>query len=170
MTKTIKKILVLTLLATTLTACGSGQTAETRMIKQVTDGVEAQSAEIRLRNVKIIKDELSQGILIGTLINWSDQVDVITGISIGGVSATLSAPKFDLLKNKPVIFVGESANADAFALITKNAGERLPITFTFATASPVTVDALVVQQEGIYESLQRVIQTQTPVVTEEVKP
>ena len=99
MTKTIKKILVLTLLATTLTACGSGQTAETRMIKQVTDGVEAQSAEIRLRNVKIIKDELSQGILIGTLINWSDQADAITGISIGGSSATLSAPKFDLLKN-----------------------------------------------------------------------
>ena len=60
MTKTIKKILVLTLLATTLTACGSGQTAETRMIKQVTDGVEAQSAEIRLRNVKIVKNELSQ--------------------------------------------------------------------------------------------------------------
>jgi N,N'-diacetyllegionaminate synthase len=72
-------------------------------IKQVTDGVEAQSAEIRLRNVKIVKDELSQGILIGTLINWSDQVDVITGISIGGSSATLSAPKFDLLKNKPII-------------------------------------------------------------------
>ena len=114
MTKTIKKILVLTLLATTLTACGSGQTAETRMIKQVTDGVEAQSAEIRLRNVKIVKDELSQGILIGTLINWSDQADAITGISIGGVSATLSAPKFDLLKNKPIIFVGDSANADAF--------------------------------------------------------
>ena len=74
------------------------------------------------------------------------------------------------LPNKPITFVGESANADAFALITKNAGERLPITFTFATASPVTVDVLVVQQEGIYESLQRVIQTQTPVITEEVKP
>jgi hypothetical protein len=55
-------------------------------------------------------------------------------------------------------------------LITKNAGERLPITFTFATASPITVDALVVQQEGIYEVLQRVIQTQTPVVNDEVKP
>ena len=117
MTKTIKKILVLTLVTTSLTACGSGQTAETRMIKQVTDGVEAQSAEIRLRNVKIIRNELSQGILIGTLINWSDQADAITGINIGGISATLSAPKFDLLKNKPVIFVGDSANADAFARI-----------------------------------------------------
>ena len=169
MTKTIKKILVLTLVTTSLTACGSGQTAETRMIKQVTDGVEAQSAEIRLRNVKIIKNEVSQGILIGTLINWSDQVDVITGISIGGVSATLSAPKFDLLKNKPVIFVGESANADAFALIQKAAGERLPVTFTFASASPVTVDALVVAQDGIYENLVRANAAVAAPVMDEVK-
>jgi len=94
-------------------------------------------------------------------------VDVITGISIGGVSATLSAPKFDLLKNKPVIFVGESANADAFALIQKAAGERLPVTFTFASASPVTVDALVVMQDGVYENLLRVNSIPTPVVTEE---
>ena len=120
--------------------------------------------------VKIIKNNLSQGILIGTLVNWSDTSDALVGISIDGAPAQLSAPSFGLIKNKPITFVGESANADAFALITKNAGERLPITFTFATASPVTVDALVVQQDGIYESLQRVIQTQTPVGTEEIKP
>ena len=123
MANTIKKILVLTILATTLTACGSGQTAETRMIKQVTDGVEAQSAEIRLRNIKIIKNDLSQGILVGTLVNWSDQADAITGINIGGVAATLSGVKFDLLKNKPITFVGDSANADAYAQISKVAGE-----------------------------------------------
>jgi hypothetical protein len=169
MTKTIKKILVLTLLATTLTACGSGQTAETRMIRQVTDGVEAQSAEIRLRNIKIVKDELSQGILIGTLINWSDQADVITGISIGGASATLSTPKFDLLKNKPIIFVGDSANADAFAQISKVAGERIAITFTFASASPVTVDALVVAKDGIYENLVRSHAALAAPVMDEVK-
>ena len=145
MASTIKKIAVLTVAAILLTSCGSGQTAETRTIKQVTDGVEAQSNEIRLRNIKIIKNNLSQGILIGTLVNWSDSSDALVGISIDGAPAQLSAPSFDLLRNKP-------------------------ITFTFATASPVTVDALVVQQEGIYESLQRVIQTQTPVVTEEVKP
>ena len=170
MASTIKKIAVLTVAATLLTSCGSGQTAETRTIKQVTDGVEAQSNEIRLRNIKIIKNNLSEGILIGTLINWSDASDALVGISIDGAPAQLSAPSFDLLRNKPITFVGESANADAFALITKNPGERLPITFTFATASPVTVDALVVQQDGIYESLQRVTQTQTPVVNDEVKP
>ena len=170
MANTIKKILVLTILATTLTACGSGQTAETRMIKQVTDGVEAQSAEIRLRNIKIVKNELSQGILVGTLVNWSDQADAITGITIGGAAATLSGVKFDLLKNKPITFVGDSANADAFAQISKVAGERIPITFTFATATPVTVDALVVAQDGIYENLVRANAAVAAPVVSEVQP
>ena len=170
MANTIKKILVLTILATTLTACGSGQTAETRMIKQVTDGVEAQSAEIRLRNIKIVKNELSQGILVGTLVNWSDQTDAITGINIGGTAATLSNTKFDLLKNKPITFVGDSANADAYAQIGKVAGERIAITFTFATATPVTVDALVVAQDGIYENLVRATGAVTAPVVSEIKP
>ena len=170
MANTIKKILVLTILATTLTACGSGQTAETRMIKQVTDGVEAQSAEIRLRNIKIVKNELSQGILVGTLINWSDQTDAITGINIGGTAATLSNAKFDLLKNKPITFVGDSANADAYAQIGKVAGERIPITFTFATATPVTVDALVVAQDGIYENLVRANSAIAAPVVSEIMP
>ena len=170
MANTIKKILVLTILATTLTACGSGQTAETRMIKQVTDGVEAQSAEIRLRNIKIVKNELSEGILVGTLVNWSDQADAIIGINIGGIAATLSGVKFDLLKNKPITFVGDSANADAFAQISKVAGERIPITFTFATATPVTLDALVVAQDGIYENLVRANAAVAAPVIDEVKP
>jgi len=170
MANTIKKILALTILATTLTACGSGQTAETRMIKQVTDGVEAQSAEIRLRNIKIVKNELSQGILVGTLINWSDQTDAITGINIGGAAATLSDAKFELLKNKPITFVGDSANADAYAQISRVAGERIAITFTFATATPVTVDALVVAQDGIYENLVRANSAVADTVVSEVKP
>ena len=170
MANTIKKILVLTILATTLTACGSGQTAETRMIKQVTDGVEAQSAEIRLRNIKIVKNELLQGILVGTLVNWSDQVDAITGINIGGTAATLSNARFDLIKNKPITFVGDSANADAYAQISKVAGERIAITFTFATATPVTVDALVVAQAGIYENLVRANAAVAAPVAGEIKP
>jgi hypothetical protein len=170
MAKRIQNLFVLILVAATLTACGSGQTAETRMIKQVTDGVEAQSAEIRLRNIKIIKDELSQGILVGTLVNWSDQLDAITGINIGGAAATLSNAKFDLLKNKPITFVGESANADAYAQISKAAGERIPVTFTFATAKPITVDALVVANDGIYANLLRTETTVATVELDKVNP
>jgi len=144
------------IISTVVTGCGSGQNAVTRNFKQVTDGVEAQSAEIRLRHVLIVKTATNDAVLVGTVVTWSDESDVITGISINNIPATLSAGRFDLVKNKPVIFVGDSANADAYIPgLTKVAGERIPVTFTFATAAPVTVDALVLNSQGVYQDLVR---------------
>ena len=157
MAKTLIRFIALVIISTVVTSCGSGQNAVTRNFKQVTDGVEAQSAEIRLRNVLIVKTDANDAVLVGTLVSWSDEPDAITGISINNIPATLSAPSFDLVKNKPVIFVGDSTNADAYIPgLNKVAGERIPVTFTFATASPVTVDALVLNSEGFFKDLVRV--------------
>ena len=155
MIKRIQKLLVLIVVAATLTGCGSGRTAETRMIKQVTDGVEGQSNEIRVRNLLIVKNELSEGILVGTLVNWSDEVDVITGISINNLPTTVSSSRLELRKNKPVIFAGESANADAAAVITQSIGQRIPVIITFEKASPLTLDALIVENVEWYKDLLR---------------
>jgi len=155
MIKRIQKLLVLTLVAATLTACGSGRTAETRMIKQVTDGVEGQSNEIRVRNLLIVKNELSEGILVGTLVNWSDEVDAITGISINNLPTTVSSSRLELRKNKPVVFAGESANADAAAVITQSIGQRIPVIINFEKAAPITLDALIVENVEWYKDLLR---------------
>jgi hypothetical protein len=152
----LKTLAAVLIISTVVTGCGSGQNAVTRNFKQVTDGVEAQSAEIRLRNVLIVKTATNDAVLVGTLVSWSDEPDAITGISINNITATLSAGSFDLVKNKPVIFVGDSANADAYIPgLSKVAGERIPVTFTFATSAPVTVDALVLNSEGFYKDLVR---------------
>jgi hypothetical protein len=152
----LKTLTAVLIISTVVTGCGSGQNAVTRNFKQVTDGVEAQSAEIRLRNVLIVKTDANDAVLVGTLVSWSDEPDAITGISINNIPATLSAGSFDLVKNKPVIFVGDSTNADAYiAGLNKVAGERIPVTFSFATAAPVTVDALVLNSEGFYKDLVR---------------
>ena len=152
----LKTLAAVLIISTVVTGCGSGQNAVTRNFKQVTDGVEAQSAEIRLRNVLIVKTATNDAVLVGTLVSWSDEPDAITGISINNIPATLSAGSFDLVKNKPVIFVGDSANADAYIPgLNKVAGERIPVTFNFATAAPVTVDALVLNSEGFYKDLVR---------------
>ena len=152
----LKTLAAVLIISTVVTGCGSGQNAATRNFKQVTDGVEAQSAEIRLRNVLIVKTATNDAVLVGTLVSWSDTPDAIAGISINNIPATLSAGSFDLIKNKPVIFVGDSANADAYIPgLSKVAGERIPVTFTFATAAPVTVDALVLNSEGFYKDLVR---------------
>ena len=156
MATTIKKITALLIIATVLTGCGSGQNAVTRNFKQVTDGVEAQSNEIRLRHVLIVKTAASEAVLVGTLVNWSDQSDALTEVAINYLPATFRAQSNQLVKNKPLIFVGESTNADAAITgFDKPAGQRVAVTFTFANAAPVTVDALVVGDAGIYEKMQR---------------
>ena len=156
MVTTLKRLIALLIISTVVTGCGAGQNAVTRNFKQVTDGVEAQSAEIRLRNVLIVKTDANDAVLVGTLVSWSDEPDAITGISISNTPATLSAPIFDLVKNKPVIFVGDSANADAYIPgLSKGAGERIPVTFNFTTAAPITLDALVLNSEGFYKDLVR---------------
>jgi hypothetical protein len=151
-----KKVIATIAIATMVTGCASGQMAQTRLIKQVTDGVEAQSDEIRLRNVKVIKSSTGEGILIGTLVNWSDNSDAITSVSINNLPATYTAETSELLRNKPITFVGQVANADAFIEnLDKTPGYRVPVTFTFANAAPVTLDTLVVNGDGIYENLER---------------
>lgn len=160
----IKKIIATIAIATTITGCGSGQMAQTRLIKQVTDGVEAQSDEVRLRNVKVIKTANGQGVLIGTLVNWSDQVDAITSITINNQPAIFTTKSADLIKNKPITFIGQIANADAYiAALDKSPGYRIPVTFTFAKAAPLTLDTLIVNGDGIYEVLERYNQTTTAV-------
>jgi len=69
MANTFKKLTALLLIATTITGCGSGQNAATRTIKQVTDGVEAESAGIKLRNVLIVKTAGAEGVLVATVVN-----------------------------------------------------------------------------------------------------
>ena len=160
----IKKIIATIAIAITVTGCGSGQMAQTRLIKQVTDGVEAQSDEVRLRNVKVIKTANGQGVLIGTLVNWSDQVDAITSITINNQPAIFTTRSADLIKNKPITFIGQIANADAYiAALDKSPGYRIPVTFTFAKAAPLTLDTLIVNADGIYETLERYNQTTTAV-------
>ena len=157
MANTFKKLTALVIIATTITGCGSGQNAATRTIKQVTDGVEAESAGIKLRNVLIVKTATAEGVLVATVINTSDETDSIVGVAIGGAMTNLVAKSNELKKNKPIIFVGDSANADAsIPVLNTSAGERIDITFTFAKAAPVTLDALVVNGEGIYQELVRV--------------
>ena len=103
MANTFKKLTALIIIATTITGCGSGQTAVTRTIKQITDGVEAESNGLKLRNVLIVKTANSEGVLVATVVNTQDETDAIVSISIGTIAATLSAVDLNLVKNNTFI-------------------------------------------------------------------
>jgi len=137
------------ILSTSLTACsGAGNDAPTRMINQVTDGVEANLASegnlIYLRNIYVSVNEAGDASLVGTIVNQKPTRDALVAVAINQVSIKLDA--IPALQNKPIIFGGpsESANASipAAGLI---AGHRVPVSFFFGLAGTVSVDALVVK-------------------------
>ena len=138
-------------LATTLTACGPGVDAPTRLINQVTDGVEANVSTdetlIYLRNVYISLNPNGDASLIGTIINQKEREDALLAVAINRQEIKIDPIAAKL--NKPIIFGGESSNASvtlpASGLI---AGHRYPISFFFGVSGAVSVDALVVAAES----------------------
>jgi phosphohistidine swiveling domain-containing protein len=149
-----KIIVAAFVIATFISGCAAGGNAETRMINQVTDGVEGESNEIQVRNLKVIKQVDGTGVLIGTFINWADEADAISSITIDGQPAVLIADSLDLNKNSPITFVGDIANADAsVANMSALAGYRIPVVVTFLKAAPIEFDALIVTADGIYTDI-----------------
>jgi hypothetical protein len=147
--------LILALLLTSfgLTSCAAGGNAETRLIKQVTDGVERDVADLKLRNVKVVGLPDGSGTLIAFIVNHNDSPDQLVGITINGQPAEYQSEVI-LEKNKPMYFEGESANAKAkVAILNEISGNRVPVVFYFAKAGKVELSALVVKNEGIYSSI-----------------
>lgn len=136
-----------------LTGCAAGGNAPTRLIKQVTDGVEKDIGDLKIRNVKIIALPDGSGTLIGFIVNHSDEVDQLVSITVGGQRADFSSD-VQLLKNKPMFFEGDSANAKAkIASLGVKPGYRVPVVLSFAKSGQVELDALVVANTGIYSSI-----------------
>ena len=136
-----------------LTGCAAGGNAPTRLIKQVTDGVEKDIGDLKIRNVKIIALPDGSGTLIGFIVNHGDEVDQLVAITVGGQRADFLSD-VQLLKNKPMIFEGESANAKAkIVSLGVKPGYRVPVVLYFAKSGKLELDALVVANTGIYSSI-----------------
>jgi hypothetical protein len=138
-------------LVLTLTGCASGPNAATRNIKKVTDGAEADSGMIKARDILIVAQPDGSGVLVGTIVNVGPTADQLTGITINGITATISTGSIALDLDKPAIFAGDSANASAAVVgLGKTPGQRVNVGLTFANAAGVTLDAIVREKTGIY--------------------
>jgi hypothetical protein len=144
-------------LATSLTACGSGQNAPTRLIKQVTDGVEATITEngskIKIVNMLLVSTETGDAVLVGTIVNQGAETDQLLGIAVGESQATLTGENL-LKQNAPIRFEGESANAKAvFYGVTPVAGRHVKLSLGFARAGMVTVEVIIRDKRDDYKDI-----------------
>lgn len=156
----MRRVLITLLIATltlSLSGCGAGLNAETRNLKQVTDGVEATvntaGNNIKVVNLLVVETAEGAGVLVGTLVNSLDQEDALLGVAINGQIATVTGSNV-LAKNKPVIFEGPSANIKAVVpVLGAKAGQSVQVTMFFARAGQVTVQAIIRDQRDTYAGI-----------------
>ena len=150
--------LVTAALALSLTSCaGAGPNASTRLIKRVTDGNEAivktDTSDLSISNLLLVATEDGSAVVIGTIVNYMDEADALLGISAGGITATLSGEQ-NLVKNQPIRFEGETANAKAvFAGVGAQAGRNIELQLAFARAGVVTVNVIIRDKRDDYANV-----------------
>ena len=144
-------------LTLSLTSCGYGPDAATRLIKRVTDGAEAtvttNGSNLSISNLLLVATEDGSAVVVGTMVNYMDEADALLGISAGGTTATLSGEQ-NLLRDKPIRFEGETANAKAvFAGVGAQAGKNVELQLAFARAGVVTVNVIIRDKRDDYANV-----------------
>ena len=155
--KALTSSLIAASLALTLTACGPGQDAPTRMIRQVTDGVELSvkdnGVDIKILNLLLVATENGDAVVVGTIVNSGATEDKLLGIAVGGTQAVLTGETL-LKQNAPIRFEGESANAKAVFLgVTPVAGRHVKLSLGFARAGFVTAEVIIRDQRDDYKNV-----------------
>ena len=137
-----------------LTGCGAGPNAPTRLIKQVTDGVERQVGDIKLLHLLLVKQSDGSAVLVGTVINNGESPDLITNISANGIPAQISPTALIATPEQPLIFAGESANALAvFPGLNVKPGRHVSLQMALRNSGSVTVETLVRDRIGEFANV-----------------
>ena len=155
--RTIVTPLLIAALAISLTGCGAGSNASTRLIKKVTDGQEAEirneNNNIALRNFVLVALEDGSAVVVGTVINRGENDDALLGLAIPGIQAQFTGVS-TISQNQTIRFEGDSANAKAVILgANLKPGTHTDLSLFFCNAGEVKFDVLVQKPAGIYEGI-----------------
>ena len=155
--RTIVTPLLIAALAISLTGCGAGSNASTRLIKKVTDGQEAEvrneNNNIALRNFVLVALEDGSAVVVGTVINRGENDDALLGLAIPGIQAQFTGIS-TISQNQTIRFEGDTANAKAVIIgANLKPGAHTDLSLFFGNAGEVKFDVLVQKPEGIYAGI-----------------
>jgi hypothetical protein len=144
-------------LALSLTACGSGPSAATRQVKKVTDGAEimikSDGNNISVTNLLLVATEDGSAVVVGTIINYSEERDALLGISANNVGAVITGEQ-NLEFNKPVRFEGDVATTKAvFNGVGAKAGNNVKLSLAFARAGVITTNVIIRDKRDAYANV-----------------
>lgn len=151
--RSISLLTILIISLSTLTGCAAGPNAATRLINQVTDGVDGESGAVKFRNFKLVIQPDASLVMVGTIVNQDEIEDAVIAATINGQRARLWADgsEVDLLlleQNEPQIFAGPSATAYIYSENQEaKAGYRVPVEIVLARGGIVELDVLIREKD-----------------------
>ena len=155
--RTIVTPLIIAALAISLTGCGAGPNATTRLTKKVTDGQEAEikkgANKIILRNFVLVAMPDGSAVVVGTVINRGVNEDALLGLAIPGIQAQFTGNS-TIAPNGVITFEGDIANVKAVIPgANLKPGTHADLSLFFGNAGEVTLDVLIQKPEGIYAGI-----------------
>uniref|UniRef100_A0A942SWF9 DNA modification methylase n=1 Tax=Neobacillus citreus TaxID=2833578 RepID=A0A942SWF9_9BACI len=119
------------------TGCEFISPAQTKEIKQITDGVNVSTGTLDVRNALLISDDGDGARFVGTLVNTDEQDDITVSIEVGGDTQTV-----EVGANTHVDLAASSASSDSSSVQEGDttqgtaAGEPQDVVFSDAEATP----------------------------------
>jgi len=149
--------LIIAALAISLTGCGAGPNATTRLTKKVTDGQEAEikkdANKIILRNFVLVALQDGSAVVVGTVINRGENEDALLAIAIPGIQAQITGTS-TIAPNGVITFEGDIANVKAVIPgANLKPGTHTDLSLFFGNAGEITLDVLIQKPEGIYAGI-----------------
>lgn len=137
-----------------LTGCGAGFDAQTQQQYQPAVGVSNREGDVYAINTLVVTDGQGNGTVVSALINQADAEDTLASVAATDDrgAALRVQPLPDAGISLPTSQLVQLGNDGAVRVSSKDlqAGQFLTLTFTFANAAPLQVDAPVVETGETY--------------------
>jgi hypothetical protein len=155
--------------APVLAACSAGDGAATLQVKPNAAATTLGSLKLNGINVITATDGSDRANVSVNIANTSSAVEILTSVSAGGASATLSGPAV-IPPQRSLLLSGPGEVSATVSGFTATPGQNTPVTFTFANAGTVTIPALVSAGTGAYALYAPAVVVPTPTASTTALP
>ncbi|MEY9962825.1 hypothetical protein ABIA33_000851 [Streptacidiphilus sp. MAP12-16] len=145
-----------------LAACSAGDNAASLQVKP-DNAATSIGSTLKLNGIVVVTTAIGQAPANVTvnISNTGDQADNLVSVAVGSTQAVLSGPA-TINSGGSLLLSGPGQVSATVPTLTAMPGQNANVTFTFANAGSVTVQALVSAGTGIYASYAPVAPTPSP--------
>jgi hypothetical protein len=147
------------------TGCAAGMNAQTLKPYAPSDGVMANSGDIRVLNALVVADGNGSGVVSLTIVNRGNRDDNLSDLTSPDGSVDFTGTR-DLPAGAAVRFGATTEPSATISALTVQPGGNITLRFVFGRTKPITLETVVVPATGAYADITPGPETPAPEPTD----